>query len=317
MYTQTISQDLFSYCPPLTRQPDFDAFWEKTLAAAKAVPLEAALTPYDYPSPYARVYTLTYLGADGTKVYGWYLLPAFAEQTELPCLIHYHGLGGNRGTPAEFMQWLMLGMAVISIDCRDQSGLTRDNARYRTGLCGNVTLRGIEDKEEYYYKNVYLDCIRALDFACTRPELDHTRLILEGGSQGGALTTAVSALDARPYLALPDVPSNSNITARVEGRNGSFGAVWDYLQKYPDAADTVFETLSYFDTMNMADRIRCKVFASVGLKDTTCPALHYFATYNRIESAKEIAVYPFNGHEGGHSIHNEKKLRFVAKHINA
>ena len=84
MYTQTISQDLFSYCPPLTRQPDFDAFWEKTLAAAKAVPLEAALTPYDYPSPYAKVYTLTYLGADAQRCTAGICCPPLQSKQNCP-----------------------------------------------------------------------------------------------------------------------------------------------------------------------------------------------------------------------------------------
>ena len=71
-------------------------------------------------------------------------------------------------------------------------------------------------------------------------------------------------------------------------------------------------TLSYFDTMNMAETIRCPILASVGGQDIICPPHCYFASYNRIRSEKEICIYPFNGHEGGRSHHLEKKLAFLA-----
>jgi cephalosporin-C deacetylase len=61
----------------------------------------------------------------------------------------------------------------------------------------------------------------------------------------------------------------------------------------------------------MAERITCKVLASVALKDETCPAEMYFATYNRIAGEKDIKIYPFNGHEGGGAVQTEAKLTFL------
>ena len=84
-----------------------------------------------------------------------------------------------------------------------------------------------------------------------------------------------------------------------------------YLRRYPDNLERVYETLSYFDTMNMAERITAKVFASVGLADPVCPALCYYATYNRIRSEKHICVYPFNEHDGARDTHIERELAFV------
>ena len=215
--------------------------------------------------------------------------------------------------PADFMQWILMGVAVFSIDCRNQSGKTVNNAVYSSGFNGNVICNGILDKEEYYFRAVYMDCIKAIDFVCARSEVDATQIIIEGNSQGGALTIAVSALDNRPILALAGVPSNSNITERVKGANGSFGSVTEYLKANPSCTDRVMETLSYFDTMNMADRIQCKVVASVGLKDVICPAKMFFATYNRIMSEKRIEIYPFNGHDGCESVFNEIKLMILKK----
>jgi cephalosporin-C deacetylase len=314
-YTDNYLQELQSYQPELTRREDFDAFWQETRKQADSVPLDPSLKPYDYPSPYARVYDIAYNGFDSTRIHGWYIVPTIAGSGKLPCLVHYHGFTGDRGKPADYMQWLMMGIAVVAVDCRAQCGATGNSAKYTSGNTQSVACYGIMDKNEYYYRAVYMDCIKALDFACAQPEVDKARLIIEGGSQGGALTMAVCSLDSRPWLALADVPSNSDITRRVEGAYGSFAAVTDYLKFYPMHTEKAFETLSYFDTMNMAHRIGCKVLASVGLKDATCPARQFFATYNRITTAKQVCLYPFNGHEGGGGVHNEIKLRFVRDNL--
>lgn len=314
-YINSVSKELFEYLPPLTKRPDFDAFWEETLGQASRKPLNALLKPYDYPSDYVKVYDIEYNGFDDTRIHGWYILPAFRETKNLPCLIHYHGFGGDRGKPANFMHWINMGIAVVSIDCRDQCGETGNCAHYSSGSTQSVVCRGVLDKAEYYFRAVYVDCIKAIDFAVAQPEINPDRILLHGGSQGGALTMAVCALDSRPYLAMADVPSNSNLEKRIENSHGAFASVTDYLKKYPFRTQQVFETLSYFDTMNMSDKIKCRILASVGLKDQICPARLYFASYNRITAPKEIVLYPFNGHEGGGSTHEEIKLRFLQRNL--
>jgi len=278
-----------------------------------SVPLNAERILYPYPSRHVTVYSISYNGFDDTRIHGWLIIPNFVEKEKLKCLIHYHGFTGNAGVPSDFMYWAMMGIAVISIDCRGQSGNTGNSMRYTSGSTQSVVCMGVLDKNEYYFRAVYMDCVKAIDFACIQEEIDESRIIIEGGSQGGALGMAVCALDSRPYLAMVDVPSNSNIEKRIEGANGSFSAVTEYLMIYPDRINKVFETLSYFDTMNMADRIKCKILASVALKDEVCPAKMYFATYNRINAPKEIKLYPFNGHEGGGMFHTEYKLEFLRK----
>lgn len=314
-YLEKKINELEQYLPPLTKRADFDAFWEQTIKQARQVPLNAVLTDIHYPSPYVTVYELCYHGFDQTPIYGWYLVPTFLKEDSFPCLVNYHGFTGDRGVPSDFMHWVMMGMAVISVDCREQGGKTGNCAHYsNSGLVTNVNSKGILDKNEYYYRAVYMDCLKALDFAQTRKEIDMSRIVIKGVSQGGALGMAICALDDRPKAAFVNVPSNSNIEARIEGRYGSFSSVTDYLKKFPQHLEQAYETLSYFDTMNMADKIKCKVFASVALNDTTCPAKCYFASYNRITSFKHIDVYPFNEHDGAYPVQIEKELRYLKEY---
>jgi cephalosporin-C deacetylase len=314
-YINHAAKHLYEYYPPLTKEEDFDTFWARTIAQAKGVPLNPTRKPHAFPSPYIQVYDITYHGFDQTPIHGWYLVPTFTSNNKLPCLIHYHGARGNRGVPSDFAHWVLMGVAVLSMDCRGQGGPTGNLATYSWGNAQVMSTKGLLDKDEYYYRAVYMDCLKAIDFACAQEEVDSSRIILEGTSQGGGLVMAVSALDPRPFLAMAQVPSNSDLTRRVAGAHGVFGAVGDYLRNYPEQTDQVLRTLSYFDTMNMADAIKCKVLASVGLRDNICPPECYFATYNRIKSEKDICIYPFNGHDGAGALHREVQLRFLRKNL--
>lgn len=300
------------YRPPLTKRPDFDLFWEQTLNAAKKHNVDSRFIRLDYPSPFAEVYEVRYFGYDETLIYGIYIRPLFSEKTKLPCLIQYHGFTQAAAKPSQLMHWAMLGISVLAVDCRIQGGRTGNCAGFRSGgLVENVTTLGLLDRDEYYYKAVYIDAVKAIEAVRQRPEVDEKKIIVRGTSQGGALAIAVSALSQIPALCIANVPSNSNLEARVIGRHGSFAAVNQFLQRYPEEAERAFETLSYFDTMNMADRIQSPVFASVALSDEVCPAKCFYATYNRICAEKEITVYPFNGHDGAAEVHLEKEIKWL------
>ncbi len=312
-YLEEKIRELESWRPELTREKDFGEFWEETLAKGAAVPLRPKRVKVDYPARHVKVYEISYNGFDETRIYGWMAVPAFGgAERKIPCLIQYHGFTDSRGFPWQLMHWAMMGMAVLAVDCRDQGGITGNCASYsRCGQVANVVTKGLLDPREYYYRGVYVDCLKALDFAAGCFEVDEGRMVVRGTSQGGAVGMAVCALDSRPALGIVNVPSNSNVEERIIGNHGSFSAVNEYLQHFPDNTDQVLKTLSYFDTMNMADQIRCPVFASVALGDEVCPARCYYASYNRIPGPKQITVYPFNGHDGAGDLHMEREMAWV------
>lgn len=311
-YLQRKMQELEAYLPELTRRPDFDRFWDETIKAAREVPLDAVLEKIDYPASAVDVYDVSYCGFDQTRIHGWLIVPAFTGKSTYACMVQYHGFNGSRGVPSDHMAFAMLGCAVFAVDCREQGGITGNSASYTgSGMVTNQASKGVLSQYEYYYRAVYMDCVKALDLLQTLPFIDANRLFVRGGSQGGALGMAVSSLDARVKLALVAVPSNSNLEYRVENRHGCFTAVNDYLRANPDRLERAYETLSYFDTMNMAHRITAKVFASVGLADPVCPAKCYYASYNRITSPKQIHVYPFNEHDGGRTTQVEREIAFI------
>ena len=309
---------LNGYLPELTARDDLWEFWGTMRDRARSVPLSPTVSNRSYPNHSVRVQDITFCGCDATRIHALYVRPE-ATADDIPCLISFHGFNGGRGDVSRFAPWLLLGVAVLSVDVRGQRGDTGDAADYTSGSGTTVATKGLLDRNEYYYGAVYMDALKAVDLAVTLPGIDAERLILHGISQGGGIVSALSAIDDRAVASLVDVPSNSNIERRTEMKvaaysgTGAFGGVNEYLRAHPEHIDQVFETLSYFDTMNMADRITAPVLAAVGLDDIICPPECYFATYNRITAEKHMTIYPFCGHGDVSTLQLERKIEFVAE----
>jgi cephalosporin-C deacetylase-like acetyl esterase len=140
-----------------------------------------------------------------------------------------------------------------------------------------------------------MDCIRAVDFLSSRPEVDKERIAVWGGSQGGGLSFMTASLDERISYCLADVPWLCDWVRYF--KTSHWEEIDDWLAEDSKRSwDTMLRELSYFDTMNMAERIKCPVLMGVGLQDKVCPPSTSFATYNRIKSPKEYRVYIRSGH---------------------
>ncbi|MCD6519735.1 MAG: acetylxylan esterase [Anaerolineae bacterium] len=302
-------EELVVYNPPLTKEADFDAFWEETLAASAQEPLDPQVEEVDYPAVGVHVYRVSYKGWQGARIRAWYLVPE--GEGPFPALVQYHGYGGSKLGAHQYLGWALQGYVVMAVDVRGQSGESDDPARYPGGHIRGWMTMGVMDPNEYYYRGVYVDCVRALDFVSSRPEVNSAKIGILGGSQGGGLTLAVAALDTRLAVAMPEMPYLCHFKRAVEmAVQGPYLEIADYIKRWPDRAEQVWRTLSYFDNMNLAPRILCPVLMSVGLQDDVCPPSTVFAVYNKITAPKKLQVYPFHRHESVDA-HWEEKLRWA------
>jgi cephalosporin-C deacetylase len=314
--------ELEQYKPSLTRQHDFDAFWEQTLNESDNQPLNATLEEVPYPVERVTVYQVRYDGfGSATRITGWYLVPKdryrVGSERRTPTIVQYHGYSGGKGVPGSYLHWALQGYCVFTVDTRGQTGDTPDNAHYPSGSFIGYMTKGIDHSSTYYYRYVYMDCVRALDFLKSRPEVGP--IALTGASQGGGLTLAVAALalDRGVVAAMPDVPFLCHFERAVEVfLDGPYQELVQLWKMRPTTVPGHYRTLSYFDGMNLAPRITCPILMSVALLDRVCPPSTGFAVYNHLTSTeKEMRVYPYNGHEGGGAIHEEEKYRFVRKYL--
>ena len=72
--------------------------------------------------------------------------------------------------------------------------------------------------------------------------------------------------------------------------------------------------MSYFDTLNMADRIKCPVLVGIGLQDGVCPAHTIFAVYNRLGGEKSYRIYARSAH-GVEAGHEDLRYRWMEGHF--
>ena len=305
--------ELVVYDPPLTREADFDPFWTATLQECAQVPLNAKVVQVEYPVVGARVYRVHYDGWRGARICAWYIVPD--RDGPIPAILFLHGYSGSKMEAHRHLLWALQGYAVMAIDVRGQSGDSTDPGEYPGGHVKGWMTQGILDPETYYYRGAYVDCVRALDFLCGRHMVDAGHIGVAGGSQGGGLTLALAALDGRPALAVPEVPYLCHFRRAVDmAVRMPYLEIADYLRRWPKREAQVWRTLSYFDNMNLADRIRCPVLMDVGLRDDICPPSTVYAVYNKIRSRKEMKVYPYHNHEIIEA-HWEDKLRWTHHHL--
>lgn len=309
--------DLYAYHPQLTKPENFEAFWNETLDIAGKKPLNDRRVLVDQVGPYMEAFHVTYEGYDETPIHGWFARPTFKEARDkgpLPCIVHFHGYSGSKGYPGDYAFWQMMGYAVFTVDVRGQNGETGNLLPQSLGMSKGWISQGLLDPAQSYYRAISVDAWKAVEWASQQPEIDQNRIIVCGGSQGGGLALMCAALSEKPAIAIADIPNMCHMDYGIYHSTGSLTEAAAFVQARPETLETVLNTLSYFDLLHFTDRITCPVLMSASLKDTVCSPETIFSVYNRIQSTKELVVFPFNGHQITGD-HNTKRLSFIQNHL--
>ncbi len=303
----------FEIKSPLTRKQDFLQFWESTLQILQNTSPSFKMTSKPSLSTAAyEVFLVEMKSLENTTIRAWYRRPK--NKNNVPIVLQLPSLGGgfyNVGSLEDKPKHgIPLDFAALSLNIRGH-GNSKDYLDVGEDYHKIISHR-LESKETYFYRGAVADCIRALDFIATRPEIDQSKIVVEGASQGGALSLFTAALDERVSLCAPDVPFLSDIENLMTLTNWVNDEVKRYQKQQPSLSTwRVQYNLSYFDTKNFASLIKVPVLMSIGLQDYTCPALTGFATYNCITAPKRLYIYPMAGHQGGAAAHRQKKFQWI------
>jgi cephalosporin-C deacetylase len=123
-----------------------------------------------------------------------------------------------------------------------------------------------------------------------------------GGSQGGGLTLACASLEPRVKLIAPHIPFLTDYKRvwDMDLAAGDYQELKTYFRLFDpmhEQEDEIFRRLGYIDVQNFVKRIKAEVLWGVGLMDDTCPPSTQFAAYNKIQSKKEVKIFPDFSHE--------------------
>jgi len=295
--------------PTVTEPKDFEEFWNKGKADLAKIPMDAKfeLMP-TLGSSKVDVYHVSFqnVGAGSnriSRIYGMLAMPkeTYAGQ-KFPAIMRPPGAGvrpyvGQVAMAERGIIVLEIGIHGIPVNLPQ---LIYDELR-NTALSRYSTYN-MNDKNEYYYRRVYLGCLRANDFLYTLPQFDGKNLGVTGGSQGGGLALVTAALDLRVKGLAASYPALSDMTGYVFGRAGGW---FHGLRDIKNQTKENIETLSYYDAVNFAKRVKVPGMYSMSYNDEVVPPTSSYAAYNSITAPKKLIL----GLELGHANSPEQNSR--------
>ncbi|REJ08722.1 acetylxylan esterase [Microbacterium bovistercoris] len=307
-------EQLQAYRPDREEEADFDAFWQRTIADARGFGAPQ-FERIDSPLRNLIVEDVTFPGFAGHPIKGWFVRPAHGDIRGT--VVSYIGYSGGRAVPESWTLLPSAGYGQFVMDSRGQgsggsASATADPVGSGPRIAGQMS-SGLEHQDDYYYRRLFTDAVRAVDAARSHDAVDPDRVVVAGGSQGGGIAVAAAGLSDGLAGAMIDVPflSHYRRALRITDAN-PYNELARYLQTRRGEEEDVFRVLSYFDGVNFAARATAKALYSVGLYDAVCPPSTVFAQFNAYGSDdKRIDVYPYNGHEGGQWTHQLKHLEFL------
>ena len=267
-------------------------FWEATRAILDETPVDATLT--ECPERSGREYetwNVTLSSYGGQRLRGFYTAPRHAPPSgKFPAMLAAPGYGGAKEIPYHVV---MQGFAALTLFPRAQGESIPewDLPEGTNKLTYNVT-----DRDNYYYRAGYMDCVRGVDFLTQRDEVDANRIGMWSRSQGGGFTLATAALDHRLAAAVAEEPFMCNYPAAIDIDTRPYHELRNYAQEHPEQRQAMLETLRYFDTLTLADAIACPILVNIGMADTTCPHDTIMPVFERIRAHKSLLVYPDLAH---------------------
>lgn len=272
---------------------DFDAFWIKAKAENSKIPMDAVVTHKpELSTATVNVYLVRLQNyKSGNYFYGYLSKPK--DDKKHPVLFNPPGAGVKKIVP--ITAYAEKGFISFTTEIHGVSPEINDadfeSTREKLKEYWAINL---DNKDNYYYKKVYLDGVRAIDFLTSLPEFDKKNVVVTGGSQGGALTIVAAGIDKRVNYIASFYPALSDNTGFLNNRS----AGWPFMfsDKYQNNSPEKIKTMEYYDVVNFARKITVPGFYSTGYNDNTCSPTSTLSAFNSVTAPKEIVITPISGH---------------------
>ena len=289
---------------PYTQEPqDFRSFWQKNVEELKQVPMSYTKELYkDYCTDKIDCY-LVKLQIDkmGHSMYGFLFYPKNAQPGKHPVVLCPPGAGIKtikdpmRNKYYAENGFVRFEVEIHGLDPRISSETFGEISRAFNDRNGGYLANGLENKDIYYMKHVYVGLVRCIDFLTSLPEWDGKNIAVQGGSQGGALAIIAAGLDSRVTQCVANHPALSDM-AGYAAKGGTGG--YPHFCRQPQILSNkdCLNTLAYFDVVNFARYVKAPTYLTWGYNDVTCPPTTSYAVWNTLKCTKESLLTPINEH---------------------
>ena len=288
---------------PFTQEPkDFNTFWQGNLD-------ELAKLPLTYTKEIAKEYCTDKVDCYLVKipvsrrkqcVYGYLFYPKNAQPGKHPVVLCPPGAGIK--TIKEPLRhkyyaengFIRLEIEIHGLDPRLPKETFDDISRAFNSDPTGYLENGIDNRDRYYMKHVYLALVRCIDLLTSLPEWDGRNVAVQGGSQGGALALVAAGLDKRVNLCVVNHPALSDMAGYTEkGRTGGYPHFNRMTGLYTPSN---ISTMAYYDVVNFARKVKATTYMTWGYNDNTCPPTTSYAVWNTLNCEKESLITPINEH---------------------
>ena len=288
---------------PFTQEPkDFNTFWQGNLD-------ELAKIPLSYTKEIAKEYCTDKVDCYLVKipvsrrkqcVYGYLFYPKNAQPGKHPVVLCPPGAGIK--TIKEPLRhkyyaengFIRLEIEIHGLDPRLPKETFDDISRAFNSDATGYLENGIDNRDRYYMKHVYLALVRCIDLLTSLPEWDGRNVAGQGGSQGGALALVAAGLDKRVNLCVVNHPALSDMAGYTEkGRTGGYPHFNRMTGLYTPSN---ISTMAYYDVVNFARKVKATTYMTWGYNDNTCPPTTSYAVWNTLNCEKESLITPINEH---------------------
>lgn len=285
---------------PYTKLPaDFISFWDAAKAEAAKCPMEIekVFVP-EYSSDKVDCYLIKLqVFKKGSYIYGYLTLPK--KEGKYPVVFSPPGAGIKPMDPTKDISYAENGCVRFDMEIHGiRPNLDTETYKAISQAFGNgnnsYLVNGLDGRDSYYMKKVYLSFQRVVDYLTSLPQWDGKNIIAQGGSQGGALALIATGLDSRITACAANHPALSDMAGYKAGRAGGYPHLFtnftgiDMPQK--------LKTLEYYDVVNFAKQIKVPVFMTWGYNDNVCPPTTSHIVYNVLNCKKEALITPVNEH---------------------
>ncbi|KAF0242279.1 MAG: acetylxylan esterase [Sediminibacterium sp.] len=277
----------------VVRPPDFDQFWDDARRDLINIDPKFRVTRRgDQSTREVDVFLVEFQSIDLQTIRGWLSVPK--EKGKFKVLYELPGYLEDLRPDS-----LRKDMAVFRLNVRGH-GNSKDNTNADFNTYNIINLN---DRNRYIYRGAYMDALRGLDFIYKHEhlKLDIKKVIVKGQGQGGVLAAVVASMDNRPQGCIIERP------VYVDMRTLFMMAETQKVQPWPVRnfqayianprnrlnKEGLFRNWDYYDPVNFATNIRCRVLFGHNLKNTVCPPQAAVALYNQIRiDNREIYMAP-------------------------
>lgn len=290
---------------------DLDEFWQEIASDSQHVPLELQRS---FRSTFELdgflVETISFRGSFGADLHGWLAYPDGARR--LPAFIWIPPYGRESLLPNQY--GVREGHVSLSLNLHGLPAFHQEKYTVSRGYFA----QGVEEPTTWIFREMILNTMVAVRLLATLSEVDEDRIGAMGMSQGGGMAMWLGAFCPQVKAVCADMPflGAMKFALSKNAYRYPLKELTDWADGHTLGMEIVQNTVSYFDTLNLATRCKVPTQISMGLKDPACRPEAVEAIFGSVAAQqKRLLTYDW-GHDW-HPDMVQNNKQWLEEHLGA